>query len=207
MSKIINTIKKARKRGAADSLILDKIIESNPKKAEDLKKKREEKSATQVLELIIKEKKKKEEPKKKSSNKEKKKKESKKKAEKKSKKEPKESFLSRLSESEKVRKLLEAVSFTKNLLLGIDISDHSIEVLLLNKDREITSYGRSILADGVVQNGEIINQKELSEALKRTLSETRPEPLEVPEHSRKEKRIKLKKKEHKKIFMKKLKKR
>ncbi len=192
MGNIINTIKKARKRGATDSRILDKIIEANPEKAADLKKKKEKKSAKAVLNEIIEKNKTKKQTEKKSKKEKKRKKKKKKKSS--------GSFLNKFTTSDKLRKLLDAVSFTKNLLVGVDISDHSIEVLLLNKDREITSYGRSILEEGIVQNGEIINQKKLSEILKKTLSETKPEPLEVPEHTRKLKKIKLKKKEHKAII-------
>ncbi|MEA2092655.1 MAG: pilus assembly protein PilM, partial [Patescibacteria group bacterium] len=89
---------------------------------------------------------------------------------------------------------------TRYLLLGVDISDHSIEVLLLDRDGAISSYGRSVLESDVVNNGEIINQKKLSEALKRTLESTKPNSLNVPEYTIKDKKHKFAKKEHKAII-------
>jgi type IV pilus assembly protein PilM len=88
---------------------------------------------------------------------------------------------------------------TRYLLLGVDISDHSIEVLLLDKDGAVASYGRSILEDGVVNNGDILNQKKLSEALKKTLEGTKPHPLNIPEHTTEKKKVRFAKKEHKAI--------
>jgi type IV pilus assembly protein PilM len=90
-------------------------------------------------------------------------------------------------------------SVTRNFLIGVDISDHSIEIMLLNTDGLVTSYGRFILEDGIIYNGEILNQKKLSESLKEALRKTKPLPLEIPEHARK-KKIQLKKKNHKAII-------
>ena len=49
-------------------------------------------------------------------------------------------------------------------MAAIDISDYSIEILRLNKKRAILGYGRAIIKEGVVKEGEIKNQKELFEA-------------------------------------------
>ena len=51
-------------------------------------------------------------------------------------------------------------------LVAIDISDYSIEILRLNKNCSILSYGRSVIKEGVVSEGKIKDQKELSQAFK-----------------------------------------
>ncbi len=51
-------------------------------------------------------------------------------------------------------------------LVAIDISDYSIELLRLNKKLSILAYGRSVIKEGVVSEGEIKDQKELSLAFK-----------------------------------------
>ncbi|GEM_PF-3300822 len=94
--------------------------------------------------------------------------------------------------------LSEFFAITRYLLVGVDISDYSIEVLLIDKNGIVNSYGRSLLEKGVVENGEILNQKRLSEALRDTLKNTKPQPLHVPEHTRK-KPLAIKRKEHKAI--------
>ena len=95
-------------------------------------------------------------------------------------------------------KVINLPAIEKSLLVSIDISDYSIEVLLLNKSGFIVSYGRDTLDEGVVEDGEIIDQRKLSKSLKKILKETKPKPIEVPEHTRK-KGIKLKRKDHKAI--------
>ena len=52
-------------------------------------------------------------------------------------------------------------SFNKKLPIGIDISDSSIEVLRLNKKREIIGQGRVILPEGIVDDGKIIDKEKL----------------------------------------------
>ncbi len=88
---------------------------------------------------------------------------------------------------------------TRYLLIGVDISDYSIEVLLLDRDGSVASYGRSIIEEGVVYNGEILNQKKLSDVLKQTLENTKPNPLEIPEHTKKDQKNAFGGKEHKAI--------
>lgn len=50
--------------------------------------------------------------------------------------------------------------------MGIDISDHSIEVLQLNKKREIMAYGRAMLEEGIIRDGKILKKEELVAILK-----------------------------------------
>ena len=217
MANIIESIKKAKKRGASDEDILKKIIEDNPQKADQLKEaKKRGASASDILEKIIKDnrpsKKEKEKKKQKGGGKKKKKdkdKKQKKKSQKTDKKDKtakkkeevnlKERFSGLVGAVKSSQFVGELLSVTRSLLVGVDISDHSIEVLLLNNKGNVTSYGRTILDKGIVENGEIINQKELSESLKETLRNTKPQPLDVPEHAR-EKAVKLKTKDHQAII-------
>jgi len=53
-------------------------------------------------------------------------------------------------------------------IIGIDISDHSIEILYLNKQKSILAYGRTTIEEGIVRDGEIINQRDLTQALRLT---------------------------------------
>lgn len=56
-------------------------------------------------------------------------------------------------------------------LVSIDISDYSIELLRLNKKLSILAHGRSIIKEGIVHEGEIKDQKELSLAFKLALNQ------------------------------------
>ena len=249
MANIIDTIKKARKRGVSDDEILEKIIEQNPQKADTFKQAKERGATSSlILEKIIQENKSEEsesdeekdkdkkgtekedkeadeKEKEKAKEEEVKKREKKRDASKKEKEaEKKEQKDKKKQETEKSKKKKKAtdketlkeklgrkvaqikgtrffgelLSATRYLLVGVDISDHSIEVLLLDKDGSVTSYGRSVLDDNIVHKGEILNQKALSESLKETLRNTKPQPLNVPEHTR-DKKVKLKSREHKAI--------
>lgn len=194
MANIKDTIKKARKRGIEDGQILEKIIETNPEKADPFKKAKERgANSSRILNEIVKQ----------NTSKEKAEKESKEEEKPKEKQEDKLSIsdrFSRFTSSIKTNQFLgEFFSITRNLLVGVDISDHSIEVLLLDQQGTVTSYGRTTLEEGIVQNGEIMDQKKLSETLKETLRNTKPQPLNVPEHTRKNKKIKFKRKENKAI--------
>lgn len=60
-------------------------------------------------------------------------------------------------------------SFNKKLPIGVDISDSSIEVLRLNKNREIIEYARVLLAEGVVENGKIMDKEKLVLSLREVL--------------------------------------
>ncbi len=182
----------ALNRGASSTQILEKIIEDNKNKEEKAKEKR--KKGGKKAEA--KEKKEEKEQEKKEKEKEKKS------SSRKSKEKEKRSFAEKIKRKQAALKgsqfFKDFFTATRYLLVGVDISDHSIEVLLLDKDGTVTSYGRSVLEEGVVQNGEILDQKTLSENLRKTLESTKPYPLEVPEHGE-EKGVALKRKEHKAI--------
>ncbi len=183
----------ARQRGATDKQILDKIIEVNLEiKKEREKEEREEMAEKKkTIEKKTEEKaegksaKKKETPEKKEKEKDEDKPTEKKKIEKGKKKEKKkkdkkssESVLNPLN-WKPIRRII-----SSGHMVGVDISDHSIEILLLNKKGVVLSHSRSVLDPGVISNGEIVNQKALSEKLKETMEGATPRPLEVPEHTR-----------------------
>lgn len=67
--------------------------------------------------------------------------------------------------------------FHKPLAVGIDISDHSIEVLGLDKDREIFAYSRVLLEEGIVHDGTILKKEELVAQLKKLFANAKPNPL------------------------------
>lgn len=151
---IEETIKKARKRGAGDDLILKKIIELNPEK-KDLLEQALKRGATptQVINEIIKQSKK---------------------TEKDTTTEGWKFQLAKIKQSQIVSEFLDV---TRQPIVGIDVSDHSIEVMQLNKQGKIVSYGRAILESGIVENGNILKQKELIDILNDTLKKTKPFPL------------------------------
>jgi len=60
-------------------------------------------------------------------------------------------------------------NFNKKLPIGVDISDSSIEVLRLNKKREITEYARIVLPEGIISDGKIVNKEKLALSLKEVL--------------------------------------
>lgn len=151
---IEETIKKARERGAGDDLILKKIIELNPEK-KDLLEQALKRGATptQVINEIIKQSKK---------------------TEKDTTTEGWKFQLAKIKQSQIVSEFLDV---TRQPIVGIDVSDHSIEVMQLNKQGKIVSYGRAILESGIVENGNILKQKELIDILNDTLKKTKPFPL------------------------------
>lgn len=61
--------------------------------------------------------------------------------------------------------------FSHRPIIGIDISDHSVEILYLSKSGSILSYGRSIIEKGAVQAGIIKNQKALSGAINQAVQQ------------------------------------
>jgi type IV pilus assembly protein PilM len=69
----------------------------------------------------------------------------------------------------------------KNLpSFGLDISDFSIKVAQLKKKRngfELKSANRFSIAEGIIQEGEIKNDKKFIEALKKAINETRGEKI------------------------------
>ena len=69
--------------------------------------------------------------------------------------------------------------FTKRSV-GIDIADHTIEVVEILKDREGVkpwSKGRVLLDRGIVENGRVKNKEKLAEALKKCLQAAKPHPI------------------------------
>ena len=63
---------------------------------------------------------------------------------------------------------------------GIDISDLSIKIIKLKKTRqgfELASYGETIMKPGVIEKGEIKNEKELSRVIKNALDNIKGEKL------------------------------
>ncbi len=204
MGNVTETIKEARKRGAEDERIFNEILRANPQKAEVLTEaRRRGADATLILEKIIEENKLSDSeippapekttpeippaPKKATSSR---------KEEVTDLKEKLKEKISALANLKLVGNLLPG---TRYLLMGVDISDHSIEILLLGRSGAISSYGRSVLKAGAVQNGEILNQKILSETLKKTLEKAGPRPLEVPEHTREKKSFIFEKRDYKSI--------
>lgn len=151
---IEETIKKARDRGAGDDLILKKIIESNPEK-KDLLEQALKRGATptQVINEIIKQ------------------------SEKTEKDTTTEGWKLQLAKIKQSQIISEFLDVTRQPIVGIDVSDHSIEVMQLNKQGKIVSYGRAILESGIVENGNILKQKELIDILNDTLKKTKPFPL------------------------------
>lgn len=72
----------------------------------------------------------------------------------------------------------------KKKIFGLDISDYSIEALVLTKPffgkAKVTSYARIILRGEVVKNGVIKNQKKLEESITKLLASAVPEPIKTP---------------------------
>lgn len=72
----------------------------------------------------------------------------------------------------------------KKKIFGLDISDHSIEALVLTKPffgkAKVTAYARTILRGEVVKNGVIKNQKKLEEAITKLLASAQPAPIKTP---------------------------
>ncbi len=204
MLKIIDAIKKGRERGASDADILEEIISSNPNKMDLFKIARDRgASDSEIIEKIIEDNQKRIEKEKKKERKDIERKRV----------EEQSLLIEEVAEEEEIeiddtkfsgkvqlfnKKIKKLVADFKNsklvgdiffsnpyLVIGVDISDHSIEILLLGKDKSITSYNRNILEDNVIENGEIVDQKRLSEILRETLKHAKPQPLDVPEHARK----------------------
>lgn len=64
--------------------------------------------------------------------------------------------------------------------IGLDIADHTIEVVELTKEGtkiNVTSTGRTQLAPGVVERGEIKNADRLTEVLKSLFENAQPQPI------------------------------
>ncbi len=169
----------AQERGASPTQILDKILADNKKGDVEKKEKALEKEEKEVVKPGIKEEVTKE-PAAKTQKK-------------------KQNIKKTIAGIKGTHFFSEFFAITRYLLVGIDISDHSVEILLLDSDGTITSHGRSILEEGIIYNGEVLNQKRLSESLKEALRRTKPHPLDIQEHTIK-KKVTLRKKNHKAII-------
>ena len=69
--------------------------------------------------------------------------------------------------------------FSHRPIIGIDISDHSVELLYLSKSGSILAYGRSIIEKGAIQAGIIKNQKALSDAINQAVVQAGFQPFEA----------------------------
>ena len=69
-------------------------------------------------------------------------------------------------------------------IFGLDISDHSIEALVLTKlpfgKPKIVSYARIVLRGEVVKNGVIKKPDKLAESIKKLLSSAKPKSIKTP---------------------------
>src|SRR3989344_6521914 len=72
----------------------------------------------------------------------------------------------------------------KRKIFGLDISDHSIEALILSKPffgkPKISAFARVILRGEVMKNGVIKNNKKLAENLKKLLQSAQPKAIKSP---------------------------
>lgn len=72
----------------------------------------------------------------------------------------------------------------KKQIFGLDISDNSIEALVLTKPffgkAKISAYARVVLRGEVVKNGVIKNNKKLAEVLTKLLATAQPKPIKTP---------------------------
>ena len=67
--------------------------------------------------------------------------------------------------------------FQKHTVIGIDISDKNIEILHLN-GKEIISYARTLLPEGLVRDGIILKKEPLAEVLKKALLSAKPKSID-----------------------------
>jgi type IV pilus assembly protein PilM len=209
---VVKIIEDSRGEGEKDAAVLEKIIKILPEKKSAFKEvQKRGATPTQILNKIIEDNRKVEKEKKKIEIKKEVESKEKKKEIKTIKEEPVKEVKDEkvVKSSQRIKRALAGVkgshffseffAITRYLLVGIDISDHSIEILLLDKDGSVASYGRIILEDGIIYNGEILDSKKLTESLKKALGSTKPHPLEIPEHTRK-KKVSFRKKNHKAII-------
>lgn len=66
-----------------------------------------------------------------------------------------------------------SLNFFQKESLGLDISDHSIEIVLLRgsiQDPKLLAMSRQILEPGIVENGKVVNKEGLKKALKSLIS-------------------------------------
>ena len=69
------------------------------------------------------------------------------------------------------------------MIFGLDISDHSIEAILLKRSRRqvrVSAYARTVLRTSAVVNGTIKQPDKLAEAIKSLLASAKPRPIATP---------------------------
>ncbi|MEF8847268.1 MAG: pilus assembly protein PilM [Candidatus Paceibacterota bacterium] len=54
---------------------------------------------------------------------------------------------------------------------GVKISDYALEVMELSEDQVVETYGRKLLDEGMVEEGEILEKEELTEVLRKLLDD------------------------------------
>ena len=81
---------------------------------------------------------------------------------------PKEIKMDKLGFSARITKKVRRV-IRHPLIVGIDISDHSIEMLQLDENKNIKLCARSVLEKGIVESAEIKDADRLGEALHETI--------------------------------------
>ena len=86
----------------------------------------------------------------------------------------------------------------KHWFMGIDLSDYSIEMLILNENKSVFTYGRTRLGKGIIKDGEIVDQKKLSERLEEVLENAYPFPVRISDND-KDKAIVLKREKYKAV--------
>jgi len=72
---------------------------------------------------------------------------------------------------------------SKSNIFGLDISDHSIEAILIKKTfgrAKVASYARTVLRGDIVKDGVIKNPVRLAESIKRVLASAQPRPIRGP---------------------------
>ncbi|OGY46105.1 MAG: hypothetical protein A3A24_03745 [Candidatus Buchananbacteria bacterium RIFCSPLOWO2_01_FULL_46_12] len=68
----------------------------------------------------------------------------------------------------------------RNNIFGLDISDHSIEAVLIKKTfgrPKVAAYARTVLRGDVIRDGIIKNPERLAENIKKVLASGRPKPI------------------------------
>lgn len=70
--------------------------------------------------------------------------------------------------------------FKKKSIIGVDISDYSVEILQLDKNNEVAAYGRATLEEGIVRNGRILNKEKLAQKIKDILESKKANFLKIP---------------------------
>ena len=71
----------------------------------------------------------------------------------------------------------------KRSVFGLDVSDHSIEAIVLKRSRRqvhVSAYARTVLRTSAVVNGTIKQPDKLAEAIGSLLASAKPRPITTP---------------------------